>query len=428
MDNRKLAGLLLLVAFVAWGLSRQPVRRHVPGLLGTLLSPAILAPLVALVAYVWLLSHVGARVGLWNPRLIPATVVWFFSLALSTFFNIDKVRTDRRFLLAVLRRTVEFTVLLELLANLFTFSLLAELALQAFIAFGAVMVVVAAQRPENAPVKRLGDSVLAVIGFGVLGYSIRQLIVNWSDIDKADLVFEAVLPVWMTVGFLPFLVLLAVYYAYDRPLRALWRVDSGSRLPRAKAAVALVRSFRHHTSAMKGFGPYWTGRMVEADSVAGASAVALEFLDRARQRQRAEEEGAAKLIRYAGVDGADADGRRLDRREFEATTLALDWLGTCHQGHYRNLGRYGPDMLTLVEDSPSFDGLPDQAGIEMHISADSQAWWAWRRTVTGWCLAVGARGGGATWKMSAAEPPSGPPGTDPAWGEDLCSGLDDVNW
>jgi hypothetical protein len=133
------------------------------------------------------------------------------------------------------------------------------------------------------------------------------------------------------------------------------------------------------------------------------------------QRDDAERQKAADLVRYAGVKGADAEGRQLDRREFEATRDALEWLATVQSGTYQSKRRYDARARRVFQ--PGFmRGLPDEHGINLKVRKDGQAWLAWRRTVTGWLFAVGATGPAPNqWFCDGPELPAGYPGSDQAW-------------
>lgn len=128
--------------------------------------------------------------------------------------------------------------------------------------------------------------------------------------------------------------------------------------------------------------------------------------------------------RHAGSDESDEFGQRLDRREFDETRAALQQLAGMQMGWYRNRGgRYRPELLELL----TIGDLPDDHGIELCVSDDGQSWWAWRRTITGWCFAIGATDPPPDqWLFDSPEPPSGFPGDDPAWGERW--GFDAKNW
>jgi hypothetical protein len=150
------------------------------------------------------------------------------------------------------------------------------------------------------------------------------------------------------------------------------------------------------------------------------------------QRTRIEEQ--ERLRRYAGSDETDAEGRRLDRREFKETMKALRWLATCQMGWYHNQDHGGPryraDLLNaLGDDLFSGYGLPPDPGVTMKVAKNGQAWYAWRRTVTGWCFAIGAAGPPSDqWEYDGPEPPQGFPGKDRRWGERPFANEVNPNW
>jgi hypothetical protein len=131
------------------------------------------------------------------------------------------------------------------------------------------------------------------------------------------------------------------------------------------------------------------------------------------QRRKVEREAA-----WAGADAVDERGRRRDDREFIATRLALRYLHNAHMGWHNQRHRYRDDLLPVVESRFIKDGLPANHDVVMHVSDDGQSWWAWRRTISGWCLGIGAVGPSPSqWFYDAPTPPAAGPDEDPeAWG------------
>jgi hypothetical protein len=134
----------------------------------------------------------------------------------------------------------------------------------------------------------------------------------------------------------------------------------------------------------------------------------------------------ARLREYTGVQGTEEEGRQLDQREFDVTRQALQWLATVQMGCYHNSARYKREALDLAD--PSRLGLPADHGIHMVVRDDGQAWYAWRRTPSGWCLGIGAAGPPPDqWLGDGPQPPDGFPGYDAWWGSGPF-GINTVNW
>lgn len=144
-------------------------------------------------------------------------------------------------------------------------------------------------------------------------------------------------------------------------------------------------------------------------------------------RERVEAREAEHRQRWSGSDEVDADGRRMDRREFEETCSTLDWIHTCHMGWHRRLGRYRRDLWDILEASVTVRGLPEDHGVHMLVAEDGTSWWAYRQTVTGWCLGIGAVGPVPDQRyFEGPNPPTGGPEAVPdEWSEPFDA---PVNW
>jgi len=198
-------------------------------------------------------------------------------------------------------------------------------------------------------------------------------------------------PSWTPAGFLPkpegvFL----VYFRLDR-----------------------IKAFRHPWTQKLGGATGWKDAMTVIDEFHAAPA-----------RERREREAEARRVgKYAGSDELDERGRRLDRREFDRTKRVLTLLFNRQLGHYGNGRRYLVDLVAGHPEDYSGDGLPEEPDITLIVSGDGQSWYAWRRTITGWCFGIGAaRPPNDKWKYEGAEPPPGAPRV-PEWINDMTTSL-----
>jgi hypothetical protein len=305
----------------------------------------------------------------------------------------------------------------------------AELILQPFLVLLGLMSVVAGMNDRHKSVKRLTDRVLIFIGLALLAFTLQQLVVNWDELDKLQAMRELVLPMWLTVGLLPFIYFLSLYSNYEMAFKGI-DFRTKDRRARFRAKLAFMTKFHLRAREAHTFNWLWARRLGSADSFRAARQVIDDFRQSKRDEERAATEEHERIRRYTGSDETDEEGRRLDRREFEETTDALRYLAGCHMGWYRNRGnRYRTDMLEIMSNDFSRQGLPQEHGITMRVRRDGKAWYAWRQTVTGWCFAVGAADPPPNqWEYDGPEPPSGFPGEDRAWGDGPFDFETSRNW
>jgi hypothetical protein len=226
------------------------------------------------------------------------------------------------------------------------------------------------------------------------------------------------LPIYLTLGALPFIYLFSVFVTYQSVLTNLsWRGDNHGATRHAK--VALMLGFRLHLRDMNAFrakNRAWD--FARTKSVREGLGMIAEHRRSLRAAERAERRAADRLREYAGVPGTDKEGRQLDQREFAETKNALDHIASAQIGWYRNRGEgYRPEMLEIQKDFLGSYGLPPDHGIQLFVSKNRRAWYAWRRTTSGWCFAIGAaKPPYDRWIYDGPEPPKGFPGKDWSWG------------
>jgi hypothetical protein len=284
-----------------------------------------------------------------------------------------------------------------------------------------------AEDPEHRQVKALVDGALALMGFALLAFVGYRMMGDPEAVATWETIRQFALPVWLTIGSLPLIFVLAVFSTYEV---AFVHIGLGPKDVHAqrRAKLALIMELRLRVRDVARFRGYWAHQAVKAGSVRGARAVVRQFLQDRAEAAQEEEEKSRRLSENAGVEGTDATGQRLDQREFEETRRALQALATAQMGWYRNRGgRYREDLLEILAPRLQRDGLPDEHGINLTVAADGQSWWAWRRTVTGWCFAIGAADPPPDqWLYDGPDPPTGPPGEDSSWGGRW--GTDAVHW
>ena len=139
-------------------------------------------------------------------------------------------------------RVLGATALLVFYVNMSVFDLYIELLIQPFILLLLRMSAAAESRSDLAPVKRLTDWTLGLVGVGITVYVTTRLAQNWNDIDHSETLRALFLPVWLTLGILPLIYLLALLSAYRVTL-----VGARSSLDRRavpwRVRLAIITSF-----------------------------------------------------------------------------------------------------------------------------------------------------------------------------------------
>lgn len=294
LNNRELASVLLLggfVAFIAWQATRSAdLRQSLLSVGHAFATPAVLVPFIGAACWAALLIRGGQGIGAWDASLTYDTALWVATLGVVAMANVTESLRDRSVRKIVLR-TVETGVLLELAVNLYVLPLAAELVVQLLMVVALSLLAYAKHHINKyQQVFNFLERVTALVGLSLLAYVTYRLIGGWRNLDGAGLLRSVVLPVWLTVGFAPYLFLFTSFVAYDKFIRGVWRQGRHHRAARVRGIVAGLVGFRGSRTVV-GSTPLYVARdIARATDYDEAHRIAVEWREKLKQRA---EEGAA---------------------------------------------------------------------------------------------------------------------------------------
>lgn len=425
-DNRQLATLILLGAFLAWALTMHSVRKSTLSLLRTFVSPKVFVPFLLYGLWLAGLHWLSWWAGLWSMKLIGESIFWVGAsgFALLTLAVTDARKKDNFFRERAVD-TIKFGAFFGFFLNIKSFSLLGELLFQPIVTFLVCARVLAARDDKYANVRKLLDVVLSLVTLGLLGYTVAFLVQDWSQVDKAQELRKLLMPIWLTLGAMPFAFVFALIAAYAQ-IFAIMKATTGLKRTSLRSRLGVMLALRTRLLDIHSFGGRYAQQAGRARTLQGGMEAVRNFRADRAAKAAEEESRLARLKAYAGVEGIDEAGRRIDRREFEETKKSLRWIATCHMGWYNRSKRYRRDLLKIVNDFHQ-QGLTPDHGIVMKVRKDGQAWYAYRQTVTGWVLGIGAdRGTPDQWFYDGPGPPTSYPHRGDGWGEG--AHMETANW
>ncbi len=425
MNTRELATVLWVVTMLSVGLTRPGIRQSLLSIAKAFVQRTILVTFAAYIGLLGAAVYLAYRGNLWTPKLLTPTLFWFFLSGVVLLFGITEAGKHDRFFRTIMLRTLGAGAFIEFLVGIKTFHIIVELLLQPVVVVLVLLAAVVGTKPDLRPVESAAGWLTGLIGIALLALTIRSIVMERATFDFGLQLRQLTLPIWLTLVSLPFLYVMALYAEHQTAFRRM-SLGPTRRKPSWPARLAVMIGLRGRLAEVHALGGQAAWLIGQERGYRGAREQVRAFRRGLEEGRAAEREAADRLVRFAGVSGVDEHGRQLDRREFEETCSALEWISSCHWGWYRRADSYREDLLDRVGDFVRH-GLPEPHGIVMHVREDGQAWYAYRRAVSGWVFAIGAAGPPTDqWRFDGSGPPSGPPGDDPAWGS--AAFVDSLNW
>jgi hypothetical protein len=243
-NTRELAVLVWLGLFVLLVFALPKIRPSAINVLKALCHWKLLFVLSLMLTYVTAVVVVLAHFDLWAEGQTAETVYWFLGPAVVLLSRITDAGTDKTFLRTAIRRTIAYTFILEFLVNLYPF----HFAIEFFILIPlstvlALLVAVAGTQEDQHDVKRMLEVVMTILGFALLAYTVWAIVTDIPRFTTKDNLRDFIVPLVLTISFLPFLYIVAVVATYETLfLRVDWM--SGELAGYTKRRILMQTRFR----------------------------------------------------------------------------------------------------------------------------------------------------------------------------------------
>lgn len=242
-SNREIAVIIWTVLFVAFAMSKKGVRSSLHRLIRVLFDRRIIQILLAMSLYVLGMIVVYRRIGLWDPSLAKDTVYWVIGTALILLFRINDQVMDEKYFRNRVIENVRFIVLLEFIINLQSFNIIAEMLLVPSITFIVALGAVSETRAKHVFVQKLVNSLLLIIGIVLIACTVNFVAKNPLGLVTFDNIRALILPPLLTLSYLPFLYLFALFLSYDTVFN---RIDYYLKANKRVARYAKRKTLRHN--------------------------------------------------------------------------------------------------------------------------------------------------------------------------------------
>lgn len=222
LNNREIATVIWFVAVFGFLIIKANAWDALAGVYRSFFKPLILWPIAMMALWVAASVWVLARHGLWEIENLKTTIIWFVSFAIGWMFNVKRWEGDpNENVRHVLKDVLSLTVIVTFLTEFYTFSLVVELLLVPSVAFITLLAVVAERDEKTQIVGKLGNGLLAVIGFSMLIYAAGRLVADFSGFATPETGREFALPGLLSLLFVPYMYVFSVVMGYSTVFRVM---------------------------------------------------------------------------------------------------------------------------------------------------------------------------------------------------------------
>jgi hypothetical protein len=411
LTDREIATLIIFGVIIVGALFSKTVRESLHGVLRSILNKYILVPILVYLVYSVALIWAAWTIGWWNSDLLKDTFIVVFITGFGMLFSANTIKSGGFLIKKTVVGTVGLAALITFYVNLSSFNVLSEIIFQLVIGAAVIFSVVAKYQrdPSSKSLAKFFDAIVVIGGIILIIKTTSDFREIWANEDPAEIFEPLILSIWFPLMLIPFVYLFSLVIYTQSLLKGL----SAIRMDPIKfrIVIALLLGLRFSVKYTSSFNGIWRMDITEISTYREARKLMRRFRQDVRLQDDKIKAEKRKLKKYAGVDGVDDNGKRLDRREFKETQRLLVDLFFYQMGQHRNrLGHYFENSLILLNNSEYY-GLKTDLNVTVKLSKNKQSWYAWRRTPSGWVFAAGgSKNIDIEWRYDGPEPPKSFPG------------------
>lgn len=214
-SNRELSSIIWILLIIFGLQFNKPTRKATGNLLKAFFVPSIVTVNLLAILYSSSIIYLLFRFNFWDLTLLKDSIYWFIGSGFLILFNLNKANKERDFFKNVLRDNLKLILILEFIVNFHQFGLVTELILLPILAFLAMLQVFAEREERTEKVKTLIEWIFTIFGLIVLGFSIRDIWIDFRGFANLTNLESFLLPIILSISFIPFAYVIALYMSYE---------------------------------------------------------------------------------------------------------------------------------------------------------------------------------------------------------------------
>ena len=215
LNNREIAVGIWIVILIIWSLTHPSIRKSLFHVLRALTKRVILVSLGLMATYVGLLVYCLYELELWTTAQLKNTIILSGSVAVVSLFRISDIADEPHYFRTAIKDILKLVTVLEFIVAFYAFSLWIELLIVPLSTLVAGMLAIAQTDKKYEHVEKLLNGLLMWFGMGLIFYAAFKLFSDFGLFAKPQTLTDFYLPPTLSLFYLPFLFVVALYVNYE---------------------------------------------------------------------------------------------------------------------------------------------------------------------------------------------------------------------
>jgi len=210
--------VLIAIAYIARVSVWQTLKESLLRLLGAIASRHIISSITFMAIYVVVIIYGLSQLGLWDSSLLKESLIWFFSVAIFSLFQLNKFLESPKQLKTLVFDNLKLVVVIEYLVGVYTFNFAVELVLVPLVSIISIMLAYTQLRPEHEQAQKFLNGVSIIVGIVIIASATYLLFKNFQQVANRQAALEFFMPIILSIFYTPFMGFMIVYSTYQTVL------------------------------------------------------------------------------------------------------------------------------------------------------------------------------------------------------------------
>lgn len=213
-NSREIAVGIWVVLFLILACTKKDIRDQFSKLIASvkgIILTLIFLMVIYNVAVVWALETLG----LWRITQLKDTILWFIFTGLAVAFQLIN-QNQGQSIKSVLKNNVKLIIFFEFVVNAYTFPLIIEIILFPMLVISGGLKVMSKYDSKYSSAEKFANWVLSLAGTGIIINLIINITYDYKNFISIYTLHDILLPVILTILFLPLIYILMLYIAYEK--------------------------------------------------------------------------------------------------------------------------------------------------------------------------------------------------------------------
>lgn len=211
--TREIAIFIYAILFISYIIVRNKTRSTIIPVIKAAFHIKLIVPFLLILLFASGVTYLCTFLPFWNWQYIKDIIFWTLFAGVPICFNATSRKVEEHYFKNIIIDNLKFTALVEFFTGTFTFHIIFESILQPILFILMILQSTLVKKSEKT--QKSIDGFVGLFGLGIIALTIKSAIDSINSVQFIDIAVGFVLPMVLSILYLPVAYFFAVYAKYE---------------------------------------------------------------------------------------------------------------------------------------------------------------------------------------------------------------------